>query len=78
MVTITNRVKDEGTLERFPQIGGKIPLFLGRQQSNTRFFPKKKYIIISARVHPSEVASSFVLKAFIKFILKHRFVKAKK
>lgn len=56
---------------KFPQLGSKSrKLFLGRTQSNTRFFPNKKYIVLSARVHPSEVASSYVLKSFVLELLR--------
>ena len=70
MITITNRDKSQSKHKYFPQLGIQSPLFLGREKSNTRFFPNKKYIVISARVHPSEVASSYVLRAFIRHLLK--------
>lgn len=70
MITITRKNNSETEKHYFPQLGVKSHLFLGRQKSNTRFFPNKKYIVLSARVHPSEVASSYVLRAFVKHLLK--------
>ena len=78
MVTITNRQRKLKQIQRFPQFGKNPKLFLGRKQSNTQFFPNKKYIVISARVHPSEVASSYVLRAFTNYILNKRKTYAKK
>ena len=78
MVTFTNKEKDPDKIERFPQIGSDSPIFLGRKRSNTSFFPKKKYIVISARVHPSEVASSYVIRAFTNYILRNRYKDSKR
>lgn len=73
MITITNREKNEENKMRIPQLGTNPKLFLGKAESHTQFFPDKKYIVISARVHPSEVASSYVVKSFLNYILKNRF-----
>ncbi len=78
MVTFTNKETDPNKVERIPQIGNKPKLFLGRDLSNTSFFPRKKYIVLSARVHPSEVASSYVLRSFVRYMLKERKQDAKK
>ena len=72
MITITNKQRNLSQVQRFPQIGKNPKLFLGRAVSNTQFFPNKKYIVLSARVHPSEVASSYVLRAFTNYILNKR------
>jgi len=72
MVTITNRQRNLTQVKHFPQIGKNPKLFLGRERSNTQFFPNKKYIVLSARVHPSEVASSYVLRGFTNYILNKR------
>jgi murein tripeptide amidase MpaA len=40
-------------------------MFPGKAHSETMFFKDSKYIVISARVHPSEVASSYVLQGII-------------
>jgi hypothetical protein len=70
MVTLTSKNgRDLSKQERFPTLGNRTKIFLGREKSNTKFFPNKKYIVISARVHPSEVASSYVLKSFVLHIL---------
>lgn len=58
-------------VRKFPQLGkNHTSLFLGRSQSNTQFFPNKKYIVLSARVHPSEVASSYVLRSLVQELLR--------
>lgn len=75
MITVTGRESNTSLLDRFPQLGNSSntsKLFLGRERSNTRFFAHKKYIVLSARVHPSEVASSYVLKSLLHFFLKER------
>ena len=77
MVTITSKKSVSNVTHHFPQIGKKSPVFLGRRRSNTRFFRDKKYIVLSARVHPSEVASSYVLKAFVERLLKDQHKSAK-
>lgn len=78
MVTITGKNTSQGEFDYFPQLGIKSPVFLGREKSNTKFFPNKKYIVLSARVHPSEVASSFVLRALVRYILKQQNNEAQK
>lgn len=70
MITITGKNATKTETEHFPQLGVRSHLFLGREKSNTKFFPNKKYIVLSARVHPSEVASSYVLRALVKYLLK--------
>ena len=77
MITLTRKNKTQTDYVHFPQLGIKTPVFLGREKSNTKFFPNKKYIVLSARVHPSEVASSYVLRAFVKYLLKQQNKEAK-
>lgn len=67
MITITDRSNlNTENLMRFPSNDITFPK---KKESDTLFFPNKKYIVISARVHPSEVASSYVLQGIINALL---------
>lgn len=68
MITITGKQREKDPIANgYTGIQG---MFNGRKESKTLFFEKRQYIVISARVHPSEVASSFVLQGFIHHLLK--------
>ena len=75
MITITNSSNiKEGGLLRFK--GDKNLLFHRKKISDTIFFKNKKYIIISARVHPSEVGSSYVLQGIINYLFSKKVQKS--
>ena len=45
-------------------------LFVEEQNNRPYKFLNKKTIFLSARVHPGETCSSFVMNGFIKFLLR--------
>ena len=68
MVTITHKDNlNKGNLSRFE---GDGDLFGRKKHSDTIFFKNLRYFVISARVHPSEVASSYVLQGILRQVLK--------
>lgn len=74
MITITHKSNlKTSRLARFPSRKGMFP---GKKHSDTVFFRDKKYIVISARVHPSEVASSYVLQGIIDTLLTKKRLKS--
>lgn len=52
--------------EREDRLPGLFPLII---QPRPHKFPTKKVVFISARVHPGETSSSFVLNGFLNFIV---------
>ena len=64
LLTITSRVNSDPAyniikLEEFDDTASRISI---------PFYKKKKYAIISGRVHPGETPSSFMMQGFLKYI----------
>lgn len=75
MITITHKSNlRTSRLDRFP---GRKDMFPNKKHSKTVFFKDKKYIVISARVHPSEVASSFVLQGILNTVIRNKRLRSK-
>ncbi|CAM9231244.1 unnamed protein product, partial [Lampetra fluviatilis] len=52
---------------REPRLGG---LFPSMEETRPPEFPHKKVFLLTARVHPGETPSSFVLRGFLEFIVR--------